>query len=138
MRRYLVVANRTLPGPHLSQFVTDCLGAGTCHFDIVVPATPLPGHWVSDVDEEHRMARERLEETLAAFRALGASAEGWVTDPHPIAAVSDALRGRDYDEIVVSTLPPGASRWLRMDLPSRLERLTAVPVTHLVAEPAHA
>lgn len=137
MRRYLVVANRTLPGEHLTDFVTRCLAAGPCHFDVVAPATPPAGQWVSDVDEEHTLARERLKAALERFRALGASADGWVTDPHPVAGVMDALRQRRYDEIVVSTLPATGSRWLRMDLLSRLRRLTTLPVTHLEAQPAH-
>jgi hypothetical protein len=31
-------------------------------------------------------------------------------------------------------LPPGASRWLKQDLPHRVERSFSVPVTHVVGE----
>jgi hypothetical protein len=36
---------------------------------------------------------------------------------------------------VVSTLPSGSSRWLGLDLPRRLGKLTSVPVHHVVSEP---
>ncbi len=35
-------------------------------------------------------------------------------------AIGDALRDQLFDEIILSTLPPGLSRWLKMDLPSRV------------------
>jgi hypothetical protein len=41
-----------------------------------------------------------------------------------------------FDEVVVSTLPVGSSRWLGLDLPHRLEKLTSAPVTHVVSQPA--
>jgi hypothetical protein len=34
--------------------------------------------------------------------------------------------------VILSTLPPGPSRWLGMDLPHRVERRFGVPVTHVV------
>ena len=40
-----------------------------------------------------------------------------------------------FDEIIVSTLPTGSSRWLGLDLPHRLEKLTSVPVRHVVSQP---
>lgn len=138
MRRYLVVANRTLAGEHLRDLVRDCVGREPCHFDVLVPASPAPDHWASTEEEDHAQARDRLDATLEAFRSLGASAEGQVTGPQPIPAVLDALREQPYDEVVLSTLPPGVSRWLRLDLPSRLGRVCPVPVTHVVAEPVHA
>ena len=38
-----------------------------------------------------------------------------------------------YDEIVVSTLPGSISKWLKLDLPHRVERSTGLPVTHVEA-----
>jgi hypothetical protein len=40
-----------------------------------------------------------------------------------------------FDDIVVSTLPTGSSRWMGLDLPHRLEKLTSVPVRHVVSQP---
>ena len=53
----------------------------------------------------------------------------------PVDAVRSVVKGRQFDEIIVSTLPTGASRWLGIDLPRRLERLTSVSVRHVVAQP---
>ena len=43
-----------------------------------------------------------------------------------------------FDEIIVSTLPTGSSRWMGLDLPHRLEKLTSVPVRHVVSKPPRA
>ena len=39
MRRYLVVANRTLGGGHLLAKVRECLAAGPSEFHVLVPAS---------------------------------------------------------------------------------------------------
>ena len=41
----------------------------------------------------------------------------------------------NVDAVIVSTLPAGVSRWLKMDLPSRIDRMTDAPVTTIEAEP---
>jgi hypothetical protein len=64
--------------------------------------------------------------------------EGRVGDPDPIVAVMDAWDPMKFDEIIVSTLPTGSSRWLGIDLPHRLEKLTSVPVRHVVSRPPQA
>jgi hypothetical protein len=38
-----------------------------------------------------------------------------------------------YDEVVVCTLPTGASKWLQVDLPHRVAKITDAPVMHVVA-----
>lgn len=48
------------------------------------------------------------------------------TIPSPAAT---RIRDRDIDEIVLSTLPPGTSRWLGLDIPNRLRGGVSVPVT---------
>ena len=48
-------------------------------------------------------------------------------------AIEEALHDGDFDEIILSTLPPHASRWLRLDLPSRVAHL-GLPLTLVVAE----
>ena len=37
------------------------------------------------------------------------------------------------DEIILSTLPPGISRWLKKDLPHRVEQRFALPVTTVIS-----
>jgi cell pole-organizing protein PopZ len=135
MRRYLVVANQTLGGEHLAEKVRACLAAGPSTFHIVVPATQPHEHAVWTEGEARAIAAQRLERALARFRDLGAEAEGEIGDEAPLQAIADAVRERTFDEIILSTFPPGLSRWLRQDLPHRVERTFDVTVTHLVGEP---
>jgi hypothetical protein len=58
--------------------------------------------------------------------------DGAVADPDPVRAVADAVRGREFDEIIVFTLPPRLSRWLHHDLPTRLQQEFHLPVTDVV------
>lgn len=139
MRRHLIVANLTLAGEPLWEEVRARMHEGPCHFHVLVPAghDPLaPGTWT--IEEARAEAAERLERALARLRELGADAEGEVGDIRAIDATLDALRERSYDEIIVSTLPPRISRWLRLDLVSRLERAVDVPVTHVIGQPERA
>src|SRR5713226_8204653 len=53
----------------------------------------------------------------------------------PLTAIGDALAVEEFDEIIISTLPSGISRWLGMDLPSRAERKFKLPVTTVTARP---
>ncbi|HEY7702708.1 MAG TPA: hypothetical protein VIB02_10380, partial [Candidatus Limnocylindrales bacterium] len=74
-------------------------------------------------------AQERLDDMLERLREMGADADGEVGDRDPVMAVRDALRRREVDEVIVSTLPRGLSRWLGEDVPSRLRDSVRVPVT---------
>jgi hypothetical protein len=134
MRRYLVVANLTLCGEHLEEQVRTSLESGPCSFHVLVPASSHPDSWASTENEDVVLARGRLEQALQRFRELGAEAEGTIGDARPLDAITDALEREDFDGIILSTLPPGVSRWLGMDLVSRLERTVTVPVTHVVAD----
>jgi GABA permease len=81
------------------------------------------------------VASSRLAAAIDRFRELGADADGEVGDPRPIDAIRDALRAGDFNAIIVSTLPPGASRWLKMDLPARVEAEFGLSVIHLIGGP---
>jgi hypothetical protein len=135
MRRYLVVANQTLGGEHLIERVRECLAAEPCRFHVVVPATPPQDHASWTEGEAVSIAQGRLERALERFRELGAEADGEVGDANPLLAVEDVLLREDVDEIILSTRPPGPSRWLKRDLPTRMRERLGVPVTHLI-EPA--
>ena len=81
-------------------------------------------------------ARTRLDAALARMEEAGLeNVEGSVGDPDPVVAVMDVWDPMKFDEIIVSTLPTGSSRWLGLDLPHRLEKLTSVPVRHVVSTP---
>jgi hypothetical protein len=135
MRRYLVVANQTLGGEHLTDKVRECLAEGPCQFYVVVPTTHDPQGWTWDEDIARAEAGKRLEAALARFRKLGADVDGEVGDINPVDAIRDVASHREFDEIILSTLPVGRSRWLKMDLPHRVERAFSVPVTHITGNP---
>jgi hypothetical protein len=58
--------------------------------------------------------------------------EGNVGDPEPLMAIHDAINLGHFDEIIISTLPLGISRWLKLDLISKTHGL-GLPVTHVEA-----
>ena len=119
----LVVANVTAGSDELIDCLRDRAKEGACRFTLVMPSTGSGG-------------RERLESALGRMREAGLeNVEGRVGDPDPVVAVMDVWDPMKFDEIIVSTLPTGSSRWLGLDLPHRLEKLTSVPVRHVVSQP---
>jgi len=139
MRSYLVVGNQTLAGPELTAAIAERIAADEpARFHVVVPATPVQGGFTWDEDEAYAAAEERLEATLTQLRAMGAEATGEVGHKDPVEAARDALRGHPSDEVILSTLPVGISRWLGQDVPSRLKSAVPVPVVVVTAEPAKA
>jgi hypothetical protein len=133
MTRYLIVANQTLGGEHLLEKVRELAEVDPASFHILVPATPPQGHLTYTVGRAEAVANERLEAALARLAQAGFEATGEVGTPEPLDAIRDLLRRRAVDAIVLSTLPPGPSRWLRQDLLHRVERAFDVPVHHVVA-----
>jgi hypothetical protein len=129
MRSYLIVGNETLSGESLAQAINDRLAEGPMRARVVVPLTRIGGRLTWDENESMVVAETRLEEMLGRLRALGIEADGEVGDRDPILAVKDAMRGREIDEIILSTLPTGVSRWLGADVPGRLRDAVTVPVT---------
>ena len=134
MRTCLIVANQTLSGELLMERVRKLLAEGPCSFHVVVPATHTRDQAFYTEGASHAVAEKRLEAALERFRAMGAEVEGEVGDASPMLAVRDCLMAGGYDGVILSTLPPGASRWLKQDLPHRLERKYGVPVTHLTGQ----
>jgi len=134
MRHYLVVANQTLKQPELSEKIRAIIDAGPCDFFLLVPATRAhePVRWTPA--DAVAVARRRLESALERFRALGADVIGEVGDPSPVVAIGEVLRRRSFDALILSTLPVGPSRWLRHDVPTRIEELFNIPV-ELVTPP---
>lgn len=137
MHTYLVVAHRTLVGPPLIEHLKTLGPPDQCRLHLVVPVRHPPGHTWSDGEVE-AVARAKLDEGLAAFRGLGFEATGEVGDANPVYAVTTALRRASLqcDGIIVSTLPPGVSRWLHLDAVSRIRREVDLPVTHVESSEA--
>jgi GABA permease len=76
----------------------------------------------------------KLDAAIKKLSAGGATVDGTVSDPDPMRAVGEAVRSREFDEIIVFTLPPRLSRWLHHDLPGRLQHDYHLPVTQVVVK----
>jgi hypothetical protein len=144
MRRYLIVANQTLGGDQLRKKIQECTVGGPCHFYVLVPATPgsVLSALATAATESAAppleqagwdLARDRLGHELAHLRELGVKAGGQVGDPDPLRAIREVLDRQQFDEIILSTLPRHASRWLAMDLPHRVRRSFKLPMTHITS-----
>lgn len=137
VHRYLVVANQTLGGEPLFARIRELARAGPSAFYVVVPRTPPKDHvWTED--EAATIAASRLNSALERMAALGLEADGEVGDGSPILAIEDAIREQGpFDAIVLSTLPPRLSRWLKLDLPHRVESSFGLRVIHVIGDPDH-
>src|SRR6476620_5337375 len=118
----LVVANVTATSEELLAALRERAERGACRFTLLMPRSG------TDTDA-------RLEKALEAWRSAGlVNVSGRTGDTDPIVATMEAWDPMQFDEIVVSTLPTGSSRWLGLDLPRRLEKLTSVSVRHVVSQ----
>lgn len=152
MPTYLVIANQTLGGRRLGEELRRRVEAGNASFRVVVPMT-LPENYATNwsiegmhhfepapdaedaVERARQQSERRLRELIQRVEEQGGQAEGELGDADPLVAAQDALERWDIDEVIVSTLPAGISRWLKMDFASRLERKADIPVTVVEAEP---
>ena len=129
MRTYLVVANQTLLDDSLLETVRAKRAGGEARFHVLVPAMHPKGAWTEGGVK--RSAEARLAEGLGHFADHGIEATGEVGVSNVVHAVGDVLLRERFDEIIISTLPPGPSAWLHQDAPSRLRHIHGLPVTHV-------
>lgn len=133
----LVVAHQTAATPALLDAVRARAERGPCWFHLLVPNPAR-----SDAEMLHHEHRQRLaegERVLSGALPLIEEAahrpvDGSVSLRHdPMDAIEETLRNDAFDEIILSTLPHGISRWLHVDLPRRVAHL-GLPVTTVIAE----
>jgi hypothetical protein len=130
----LVVAHQTAATAPLLDAVRERAERGPARFHLVVPRRPHGLDKVAD-PEEHGAdeARRVLADALPKLSAAaGQEVTGDVGDAEPLSAIQDAINLGEYDELIVSTLPLGISRWLKLDLISKARGL-GLPVTHVLA-----
>ena len=132
--RVLVVAHRTAATPALLEAVRERAASDEATFTLLVPRSAHGLHRVVDPEDTAGDEAEAvLELALPLLReAAGGDVEGMIGDPEPLAAIQDAINLRGFDEIIISTLPPRVSKWLRLDLPSKAAGL-GLPVTTVTA-----
>lgn len=155
VRRTLIVANETLAGDRIPDLVAERMAAGSCEFHILVPATrsretrrltavtgdPLSGYAVVDtvgldqaIARDRAEAQERLDTFTARLADLGADFTSEIGAADPALAIAQVMERASFDDIIISTLPSAVSRWLRIDLPSRVRRSYPIPVTTITVE----
>ena len=133
--RVLVVANRTAATPALLAAVRERAARGPARFTLLVPALAHGLHRVVDPEDTDATESQQVLDLAIPLleEASGGPVEGIVGDPNPFNAVQDAVNLHGFDEIIVSTLSPRVSRWLKADLPHRLEVL-GLPLTTVTAK----
>jgi hypothetical protein len=131
--KVLVVANRTAESPELLSALRARHQEGPVEYTLLVPATPQGVSWAADMHSGGAAADDHLEHLADNLRREGVEVTGaMVGDADALAAVSDATHAGDYDEVIVSTLPLRLSKWLKVDLPHKVEHATGLPVRHVV------
>ena len=144
-QRILIVANQTIAGDALRAAVVERIASGLRNFVLLVPivsyatrsfASPaavevgIPMVPTEEVDYERKLGEQRLAygiEWLEELGAGGAQGEVLPTSETP-EKVRDLVEAGDVVEVIVSTLPSRLSKWLRQDLPHRIDRKVDVPV----------
>jgi hypothetical protein len=122
-QRILVVAHRTAATPLLLNEVRRRAREGY-RFDLLVP----------DIQEEED-PEATLDLALPLLQeAVGAPLEAMTErGTNPWEALRRTVQTGKYQEVIISTLPLGVSRWLQRDLPSRARKL-GLPVTVVTAQ----
>ncbi|MBV9279960.1 MAG: hypothetical protein JOZ41_07755 [Chloroflexi bacterium] len=135
MSRYLIVTHKTAFSAELREKVGELVATdASAEFAILVPEVlSVDYSWESksaDVaGQRAESARLLLEETLNA-KVVRTSVGSY----DPLRAIGDELSAHPaYDTLVICTLPPGASRWLRLDLVHQAARKFGLPIIHVVA-----
>jgi hypothetical protein len=130
----LVVAHQTAATPGLLDAVRARAARGPARFHLVVPQQAHGIHKLTDPEDTGLDEAQRvLEVALPKLsQEAGHEVTGSVGDAEPLSAIQDAVNLGDFDEIIISTLPLGISRWLKLDLVSKARGL-GLPVTHVAA-----
>jgi hypothetical protein len=121
----LVVANQTVDSPDLTAALAARNAQGPIHVTLLAPVL-----WA-----EREEARERLDAACRQLKEQGIDSEGVLGDADPIVAVQEVWNPGRFDEVVVSTFETGASRWMQIDLPHRIQKLTDCTVRHVESRP---
>ena len=130
----LVVAHQTAATPGLLDAVRERARRSPAVFHLVVPRHPHGLHKLLDPEDASEAEAQRaLDDALPKLSAAaGQEVTGSIGDPEPLMAIQDVINLGNYDEIIISTLPLGISRWLKLDLVSKVRGL-GLPVTHVQA-----
>jgi hypothetical protein len=123
----LVVANVTADSDELIAALRARAGTGQVHAHLVVP--------IGGAGPDREAGEQQLERGLDRLASEGIEAQGQIVRGDPVEAVHEVWDAAAFDEIVISTLPIGVSKWLRIGVPQRLAKLTGAQVEHVETAP---
>lgn len=135
-QRYLVVANQTAQSPELISELKRLAAESPSEFVLLVPASAPQQGLTWDESQIKAAARAIAEQAQRRYEEEGLAVSSTaVGSGSPVLAIEDELEtnaGR-YSGIVLSTLPLGVSRWLKLDIVSAVKQRTRIPVTHVIS-----
>lgn len=120
----LVVANATAASSELRDRLHALSEDGPRRFICVMPLEDKTGNAA-------REAHARLQQLVSSLDEAGIVAAGMIGDPDPFTATMNAVQFFRISEIVISTLPEDASRWMADKLVDRVRGAANVPVEHV-------
>jgi hypothetical protein len=128
--RVLVVAHRTAATQPLLDAVAGRAARGPATFTLLVPNAAHGLHKLVDPEDlDASEAQAVLDHAVPLLaEAAGSPVEGIVGSTDPTMAIQDAINLRGFDEVIISTLSPKLSRWLKLDLPSKISGM-GLPVS---------
>lgn len=140
MARYLVVAHQTVTNPALLEELKKIeLKDPSAEFTLLVPATPVWSllFWQSTEQKAAEVASELANKAQAEFKKNHVNlVDARIGAESPREAIDNELKANPgYGGIVISTLAQEKSRWLRLDLPEKVQTEYGVPVHHISAPP---
>jgi nucleotide-binding universal stress UspA family protein len=138
MSKYLVVAHQTATSPALLDKLREIAAEDlTATFTLIVPATPIEHLLTKHEGEAIAVAEQSAAEARALVEHHGLRVDDAIVgDASPLQAIDDFLQdspSATYDGIVISTLSPGISRWLKLDVHARARQRFDVPVISVIA-----
>jgi len=128
--RVLVVAHKTAATTPLLDAVRERAQRSPCTFALLVPNAAHGLHKLVDPEDlDPSEAQAVIDQALPLLNeAAGSQVEGMVGSTDPTLAIQDAINIRGFDEVIISTLPSKLSRWLKLDLPSKVSGM-GLPVS---------
>lgn len=118
----VVIANETLTSETLINDIRSREADGLWSFQFVVPVG----------DGDRSSAERRLATTTAILAAYGIAVTGRVAEGDVVDVAAEAAREANPHEVLVVTLPRGASTWMRSDALDRIRKRVHAPTSHLV------
>jgi hypothetical protein len=128
--RVLVIAHKTAATAPLLQAVRERAKRGPCAFTLLVPNSARGLHRLVDPEDQGAAAASAVIDRAVPLlsEAAGSPVQALIGDADPVAAVHDAINLQGFDEVIISTLSARMSRWLKLDLPSKVSGM-GLPVT---------